>query len=59
MVKSMEAIGLTVEHQPENVLMDLSVWGCACRALPVQGCCCAVFTLLEHAACASPGLASA
>lgn len=28
---------LTVEHQLENVLMDLSVWGCAYGALPVQG----------------------
>lgn len=63
MVGSMEAKGfiafLTVEHQLENVLMGLSVWGCACRALPVQGHCCALCAHLERAACASPGLPSA
>lgn len=48
---------LSVEHQLENVLMDLCVWGCGCWALPVQGRCCAVCAHLEHAACASSGLA--
>lgn len=50
---------LTVEHQLENVLMDLSVWGCACGALPAQEHCCALCAHLERAAFASPGLASA
>lgn len=45
---------LSVEHQLENVLMDLCFWGCACWALPVPGCCCAVCAQLEHAARAGP-----
>lgn len=50
---------LSEEHELENVLMDLFLWGCACWALPVQGHCCAMCAHLEQASCASPGLASA